>query len=227
MTISWQAHHVVSIALPRILNHSPCCVTTPSVALPNTNLFSTLRVSEIPLSAYPFSEPRIPATPNGSHSYHIILLERELPSKMQQAYRDCMVTSTSIVIDTSHSTPHPKYLYKTTYITITPQVHDQVRPQYNREYIIYWSSLIDNRRPIEAASVVLRNPCGISELPTLPFFTGQPTTTSPSLISCLPLGAPPPMPTINSIRMDSKLRSISLATLAADAMPYFPFRTRH
>ena len=47
-------------------------------------------------------------------------------------------------------------------------------PQYNREYIVYWSSLIDNRRPVEAAGVVLRHPRGISELPTLPFFIGLP-----------------------------------------------------
>ena len=43
------------------------------------------------------------------------------------------------------------------------------------------------------------------------------------LISCLSLGAPLLMRTINPIWMDSKLCSMSLATLAAEAMLYLPF----
>ena len=58
---------------------------------------------------------------------------------------------------------------------------------------------------------------------TLPFLpTGHPTTTSPSRISCFALGAPPPMPTISPMRIDSDERSMSFATMAAEAIPYRP-----
>lgn len=55
------------------------------------------------------------------------------------------------------------------------------------------------------------------------FVGGVLTTISPNRTLCCVEGAPPAIPTMSPNLTDGKLRNISLATTAAEVVPYLPF----